>query len=499
MMKRTLEISIPLVVLLLLLMPLRGGFTDDGFIHIQYANNVIERGEYSFNPGEVSFGTTSPLWVMELAALGTMTGGGDTLITISRVLSWLAGFASILVLYALVIALGGRRWTASLAAAVFAADAWFVRWTALSMETSTAVLAVLLMALASVRAYRSQRSAAFLGVAIALASLVRPEVYLAIPVYIVALLSMRGRVDRRCVWATLAVTAALLVPWLLFARVHIGSFMPNTAGAKSGGLILNPLTFVAKFEPIVKIVGSTQALLVLAVILAAALERGASRLFSPPMRFIVLWIAALPVAYVVLDIQILSRYLLLVTPLLCVAGWIAVEDLVDKRLRTRGVRAVTAALAAVTIAVSAGFYVKVVVPPSRAFSHDLMHNMTGIAGFIRDNSAEDAVVAAADIGYLAFYSGRRVLDLGGLVEPATGELRARHSYEDIIQRGLFLGLEGYPHVDLFIDRALEPDRFEDRVMSGLRFERIYQTKVRNLGIRKPGPYFYTLYRLVPQR
>ena len=128
-----------------------------------------------------------------------------------------------------------------------------------------------------------------------------------------------------------------------------------------------------------------------------------------------------------------------------------------------------------------------------------MHNMKGIAGFIRDNSAEDAVVAAADIGYLAFYSGRRVLDLGGLVEPATGELRARHSYEDIIQRGLFLDLEGYPHVDLFVDRALEPDRFEGRVMSGLSFERVYQTKVRNLGIRKPGPYFYTLYRLVPQR
>ena len=64
MMKRTLEISIHFFVLLLLLMPLRGGFTDDGFIHIQYANNVIERGEYSFNPGEVSFGTTSPLWVM---------------------------------------------------------------------------------------------------------------------------------------------------------------------------------------------------------------------------------------------------------------------------------------------------------------------------------------------------------------------------------------------------------------------------------------------------
>jgi hypothetical protein len=88
-----------------------------------------------------------------------------------------------------------------------------------------------------------------------------------------------------------------------------------------------------------------------------------------------------------------------------------------------------------------------------------------------------------------------VLDLGGLVEPVTGALRSRYSYEEIIQRGLFLDLEHYPHVDYFIDRALEPDRFEDRRLSGYRFRRVYGTEVRNLGIRKPGPYYYTLYRL----
>ena len=71
-----------------LLSTLWGGFTDDGFIHIRYADNLITRGEYSFNPGEVSFGTTSPLWVMALAAIGKLTGGGERLIAISRVLSF---------------------------------------------------------------------------------------------------------------------------------------------------------------------------------------------------------------------------------------------------------------------------------------------------------------------------------------------------------------------------------------------------------------------------
>ncbi|MGD8414063.1 MAG: hypothetical protein PVF33_07515 [Candidatus Latescibacterota bacterium] len=494
-MKRIPEITVPLLILVAFLIPLRGGFTDDGFIHIQYAQNLIDRGEYSFNPGEVSFGTTSPLWVMELASLGSATGGGETLITISGVLSWICGLASVVVLYLLVIALGGRRWTAMLAAATFAADAWFARWTALGMETSTAVLVVLLMALASVHAYRSVRSAALLGVMIALGSLVRPEVYAAIPAYAVSLLLLRRHLDRRCPWFTLSVAAALLAPWLLFAELYIGSFLPNTAGAKSGGLVLDPVTFVRKLDPVVKIIGSSQAIPVLAAVAALLVKRSKSRLLSPPMRFILVWTVALPIAYVVFDIQVLSRYLLLVTPLLCVLGWSGVEELVGNRIEKRGGRLVTAAVAATAIAINATFYATVVVPPSRAFSYDLTHNMKKLALFLRDNSREDAVVAAADIGYLAFYSQRRVLDLGGLVEPATGELRSRHSYEDIIQRGLYLDLDEYPHVDFFIDRALEPDRFEDRVLSGYRFRRVYGTTVRNLGIRKPGPYYYNLYRL----
>ena len=354
------------------------------------------------------------------------------------------------------------------------------------------------MILASLRAWSNSRPAAFLGLTMVLASLVRPEVYLAFPVFLVSLWFHRRTTNRRCVWITLAVAAALLVPWLLFARFYIGSLLPNTAGAKSGGLVVNPVTFVRKFSPVVKIVVSTQAIAIIAAVTSVVVLKSRSRLFLPETRFLLLWIVVLPVTYVLFDIQILSRYLLLITPLLCVTGWLAIEELAGRYLpRIRG-RAVMSAIAAVVILLNAALYAKVVLPPSVAFSHDLTHNMKSIADYLRDNSEKEAVVAAADIGYLAFYSERRVLDLGGLVEPATGELRLHHSYEEIIQRGLYLDLDGYPHVDFFIDRDLKRDRFEGRLMGGYRFERVYQTTVRNLGIRKPGPYYYTLYKLVPR-
>ena len=43
-MKRRLDVLPALLVLATMMFPLRGGFTDDGFIHVQYAHNLMTRG-----------------------------------------------------------------------------------------------------------------------------------------------------------------------------------------------------------------------------------------------------------------------------------------------------------------------------------------------------------------------------------------------------------------------------------------------------------------------
>jgi hypothetical protein len=60
---------------------------------------------------------------------------------------------------------------------------------------------------------------------------------------------------------------------------------------------------------------------------------------------------------------------------------------------------------------------------------------------------------------------------------------------------MYLNLAGYPRVDFFIDRVKEANRFDQKTLRGYRFESVLVERVENLGIRKPGPYFYTLYRL----
>lgn len=480
---------VPVLVLAAFLFPLRHGFTDDGFIHLQYAKNLAAHGEFAFNAGERSFGTTSPLWVMAIAAIGGRWSHPESWVDLCRVLSWAAAFATLFVFYRLARAAGASRTVAMCATVALAADAWFARWSALGMESSAATLAATAVALTSLRASSGRAGAARFGAAVAVAALLRPEMYLAIPVFCVVVVTLRPRPSLRTVTAALVVAGALLAPWLAFAKWHLGSFLPNTAGAKSGGVITDPLLLLSKFVPIVKIVASTQAIAVLAVVADLVSSRRRAVAFDPALRLCVLWIVALPVAYVVFDIQVLSRYLLLITPAVCVVGWRSLEHAAGAHARR------VAVIAAVVAVVSnAALYARVVLPPSRAFSADLTGPMTELALYLRDHSEPDAVVAAADIGYLAFYSQRRVLDLGGLVEPETGKLREAHDYEDIVAQGLYFGVRGYPHVDYFVDRDHEANRFDGKVVNGHRFERVYATEVRNLGIRKPGVFHYVLYR-----
>jgi hypothetical protein len=489
--------TLPAIILLAALMfPLRGGFTDDGFIHVQYARNLMTRGEYSFNPGETSFGTTSPLWVMALAVVARPFSDPHALVVAGQTLSWLAAFATVLVFQQLMLILGASRRTSIMACVALACDVWLVRWGALGMESSLAACMAAVMVAASVRAYDDRRAAAAFGVAAAVGALVRPELYLAMPIYMAGAITRRPRPSVR-VLATAALFMLMLVaPWLAFAKWHIGSFLPNTAGAKSGGFIADPTVLAHKLLVPAKIIAGSQAVALVAMLADLTVSKRRAFVLSPAFRFAALWMLALPLAYVLADIQVLSRYLLLITPAVCAGGWMSMQSLWRASSERSRALAMSCALMAALV-LNGTVYALVVIPPSRAFSEDLQVNMVGLARYLHDHAQPGDVVAAADIGYLAFYSGCRVLDLGGLVEPETGKLRARYDYEDIVARGLYFDVAGYPHVDYLVDREHVADRFDGQVVNGHRFQKVYMTTVRNLGIRKPGQFYYTLYHITP--
>jgi 4-amino-4-deoxy-L-arabinose transferase-like glycosyltransferase len=476
--------------------PVAGSMTDDTYIHMQYARNLAETGELSFNRGDPSYGATSPLWVGILALVHKT--GGDLSIAI-RILSWSAGALSVMLIYLLVLRIDGRRLVAGAAGAVMASEGWLLRWSATGMESSFAVLAVLVCLIASLGATRSAGRSALFGLLLFLAFLARPEALLLVPASFAAFALAERDVPagRRFLW--LPVFVVLTVCWLLLIRSHTGTFLPLTAGAKQGRPSFGTGMLVSALVPL-KVIGATLLLPAAAAFLftAAGLfrdrdlfgsERGLSR---GGLLLLLLWVFLLPALYVILDFHVLSRYLLPVFPAIIAVGICGTARL----LRGAGwkrARLAIVTIAGLTVIQSLVFYSSVVVRPTREFSRGLHEVIVPMGVWLAGNSPPGSVVASPDIGAIGYFSRRRVLDLGGLVTPEINDMRRRIDVERIIEEGLYLDLGA----DYLLDRHTVPRRFDGSVISGVLFTAVKEGAVSNLGIRKPGPVHYTLYRLDP--
>lgn len=489
-------VIIGFALFVVLVFPLRNTLVDDTYIHLVYARNLAEAGELSFNRGDPAYGATSPLWVGLLAIL--YKAGADLVIG-CRLLSWISAFCSIALVYRLTRRMGCGSFTALSAALVMSAEAWFLRWSAVGMETSFALCVVLLALDAAFSVGRGMRSSIFFGIFLFAAVLARPEALLLVPFAFFALLVTRRLAGRGGIlW--LLVLAVLLAGWFILIEKHTGTFFPLTAGAKQGHPVLSVALFGRAFVPI-KIIGATLALPVL--VLLAGLLLGIKK-GSPLSYFIsgdqkrhgalllLLWSIGLPAVYVLLDFQILSRYLLPVAPAIVVLAFSSIENVSrDLRMSMRARNSMIIIFTAVTILQNVLFYTIVVVPPTREFSRGLTEVIGGMGEWLARNAAPDAVVAAPDIGAVGYYSGLRVLDLGGLVTREINDMRQHVDVGRIIEEGLYLRF----HPDYLVDRSEIPMRFAGRTIEGIRFIPVMEGRVENLGIRKPDPVHYVLYRL----
>jgi hypothetical protein len=493
------------VLFAVLAMPLRSSIVDDTYIHLQYARNLAEAGELSFNRGDPTYGATSPLWVLILSAVHRL--GGD-LVFFCRVLSWASAVAVIVLVYALAARIAGRGTAAVAAALIMAADAWFLRWTAVGMETSFAALTVLAALTASFSAMRSYARSFVFGLLLLFAVLSRPEAMLLVPLALFVFMTAGGgRPGIRLAWLLLFVVC--FAAWLIVVRNHTGTYLPLTAGAKQGRPVLS-LALLGRALIPVKIMGVTLVLpwvsLILSLVIGLVRYRSLVSCFAgrpgkggrdaadlrAGILLAVLWAFALPVVYVLFDFQVLSRYLVPVSPVIVVLGVAGAARLAGRFTGRPGIQKIAlSSFAAVVVIQNVIFYAVVVVPPTREFSQGVRDVLVPMGEWLQASTDESAVVAVPDIGAIGYTSRRRVLDLGGLVTPEINRMRRTIDVERIIEEGLYLDFRP----DFLIDRSTEPARFDGRIIRDVRFFALMRGTVANLGIRQPDPVVYVLYRL----
>lgn len=220
--------------------------TDDAYISFVFARNFAEHGQLAFNLGQPVEGYTNFLWTLVLG-LGMLLGAAPEYA--SRVLGTGCALATLYVVFRLVertIAEGeaGRRaslW-AGVAPVLLAVSSGFACWTSGGLETQLYTLLVTIALDALVAALGDPRALRRLAIALALASMTRPEGPMVAAV--LGSVWLGARVVRRnsstaIGWHHEAVAAvwflALWVPWFAWRWWYYGWPFPNTYYVKASG------------------------------------------------------------------------------------------------------------------------------------------------------------------------------------------------------------------------------------------------------------------------
>ncbi len=389
---------------------------DDVYIAPAFARGTLEGATPALVPGEPVNAVSSPAWFgLALGAVTVARAAGDPELAIAgmKLGSALATLAAGWLLAALVWSTTARAPLRWLALTLALADAWLWRWGASGME-STAALAV---ALGALWLRRSASPVARLWAALLPGSvglLVRPELGLLGAILGLELVVRRLRplrhVSARAAAASAVAAAVPVLAWAWYARVALGSVVPQTAGAKRGALGMGEALWYAAQ---VVLAGQGAALALAAAGVGMVLARRAA---IPATAWIVgAWLGALVGFDVVGGFHPLARYLLPAAGALPLAV-AALGDRVLARVRPgdRWLRLGAAAAGAAAVAIWAGVTFTRVLPSSGGEACEAYRRFVEYL----DAHAEDGDrLATAEIGVLAYLGRWPLVDSCGLILP----------------------------------------------------------------------------------
>jgi len=392
---------------------------DDAYIHFVYARNMAAGSGLCFNPGETSFGTSSPLWVMILALCAR--AGADLYIA-ALVLSFCAHFLSAMLIFVLCSELGDslqKTWYPHAAALLYLACG-NMTWLSLSgMETAFFHMTCL----CCVCLYVKRGYGLLTALAAGMVLLCRiTGLFLVLPLCLTACVNSKKRIVSVCV------TFLMIVPYYLYHRVVTGLFFPVTARGKlltyvDGGwdpdriahYVFAAVKYLYLYEPVYV------ALIIFAVTGAfffiASGRTGSCNREGTAVIFVwgVVHFTAHAVLFRTLNQNI--RYLSVLFPLLSLLGTLGVSRVI------RDPRIGYAVLCAM-IAFSLGNQVSW----QRLYKKNTIHMEQVYAACARwiNGHSTDRIIAAFDIGFIKYITDRIVVDLGGVTSAEVHPYLATH-------------------------------------------------------------------------
>ncbi len=377
---------------------------DDAWIHAQFARNLASGWGFSYNPNEPVPGFTSALWVILVAIAFKLTG---QFVIPMKAMGVLAGIGCIAIAKKL-----GKEFDSEngskIAAWAVAVSPLLVAASLSGMETSLWAMLVLLGFCWHVRFLKQPNwHWAVEGVVWGLATLTRPE-----SLAFCALTALQKLLVHRLkglIWLTMlfAIVAVFVSPWVAFNLQHTGTPFPAT--------------YLAKAVPSQRhSFGLGMAVCCLSVLLwlgtnptiLASIFFSARQILSQKLWFEAT-LLSIPLAFILLRATVhrlppiqpyFARYYLPALLLLSVLG---VVWGMRKFTKQGHMLIIFGALASCFwIADIHGWMVQ----NTTAMQVQMGH-------WLAKNTPQDAIIATNDVGAIAFFSRRRIIDMHGLVMP----------------------------------------------------------------------------------
>jgi hypothetical protein len=312
--------------------------------------------------------------------------------------------------------------------------------------------------------------------------------------------------------------------------VTFGRILPETASAKSSAAAPSLGQVFAYLMQAIKLLAATHGLLWVGVLVLIGLvwlrnsrstatdrwqvreEESVPASISPgvgpwtvwgPVAFVgiaAVWTTALLGGYALRQVWIISRYVCPLSPVLLlamalVAEWLMRGTAIDRTTLGIGRRIIQVSVV-LSLLANGWLFTTQVLPHARQFPAGVRECYLDLGFWLRDNTPDDAVIAALDIGALGYGSERRILDLMGLVSPEILALGQQLGFGEMVTSGAWLQLGADHKPDYFVDRAEGEPRWSGRTVHGVRFELLQTCVMPGLGLRENQPWTVALYRLV---
>jgi hypothetical protein len=396
-----------------------GAPLDDAWIHFQFARNISQGAGFSYNPGEPTPGSTAPLWTIILAAVG--------LFDVELMVPALA-LSTFFLLLSLWLAYGFTCWItrsvwAALLAGLGVALTGRMLWAGLAGMETTAFAA---LSLAAIWAYSRWGISWFPALLFGLAGQLRPEGH---ALFALALadaawmwwLANRSATDGRLrslarhFLPALIIYALIAAPYSLFSLATTGRPLPNTFYAKvgsqhlfSGRTLQETMAWHWQDNPF--------SLILILFGLVPLWRRS---------RLSVLWLLGLPLlTAVIIDFTWHhGRYTMPLIPLQMVAAAVGAHWIVGRFAGVKDevwrshLRKAAPVLLILFLLLGGGWRLTYWATMLGKNTREVQDIDVALGHWLAENTPPESVIAVDDIGAIAFLSGRRIVDMNGLVSP----------------------------------------------------------------------------------